>query len=333
MMVLSEYVLVFFCSLFLFSANTQGQESYRVAFLNCENLMDTIDDKDTRDEEFTPSGLKHWNTSKYYHKLRQLSKIVLSLGEWRELAVLGLAEVENRKVVEDLLKYTALKNKHYKIVHYESPDSRGIDVALLYSSKLFTLLASKPIGVNLGNERSTRDILHVKGVTNKNDTLHILVNHWPSRWGGQINSESRRVAASNTLQSYLKQNGLHTKNTIIIGDFNDDPTNKSITSLTKGSSIQWMNLVETVVSKFNGTHYYHEEWSMLDQIIVSKALVDSSLGLTTKSMQIHLPAFCLKYQNSIAQPLRSYRGMRYEGGFSDHLAVYADIYKLVHFKK
>jgi predicted extracellular nuclease len=208
-------------------------------FYNVENLFDTQDDPLVRDEEFLPEGDRFWNKHKYYSKLNNIYKVIVAVGEWSPPAIIGLCEIENRKVIDDLVSSTPLNKFDYQIVHKESPDRRGIDVGLLYRKELFTPLSYEAIPINFPNnpESKTRDILYVKGITNTSDTLNIFINHWPSRWGGQLESEGRRVFVASVLKekvdSIFKSNPK--SNIIITGDFNDYPNNKSLNEVLAAS--------------------------------------------------------------------------------------------------
>ncbi len=194
-------VFLAFLSLTFFSCNTEknlnskkeasasDRAEYRVMFYNVENLFDTEDDPEKRDEEFTPDGTRYWSNYRYNQKLKNIYKVIVGVGEWDLPEIVGLCELENRKVMEDLISHTPLYKTDYKIIHFESPDRRGIDVGMLYRADHFTPHLEKAISVEWPKTVKagpTRDILYVAGTTNTNDTLHIFVNHWPSRWGGQM---------------------------------------------------------------------------------------------------------------------------------------------------
>ncbi|NJO88701.1 MAG: hypothetical protein HC831_06850 [Chloroflexia bacterium] len=218
-----------------------SKERYlRIMFYNTENLFDTENDSLTTDEEFLPNGPKFWTSNKYYTKLNQIATTIVSIGGWTSPEIIGLCEVENRKVLDDLCKKTGLKNLNYRIIHKESPDNRGIDVALLYQKDSFKPLGYKAIQVTFpfSPGSTTRDILYVKGLTKNEDTLHLFVNHWPSRWGGQLESESRRMEAAKTLKTQTDSifNNYQNAKIVIIGDFNDYPDNKSIKQILKASN-------------------------------------------------------------------------------------------------
>ncbi|MEM6967167.1 MAG: endonuclease/exonuclease/phosphatase family protein, partial [Bacteroidota bacterium] len=209
------------------------QTDFRIGFYNVENLFDTIDIMDKKDEEFTPNSKKEWNTERYHKKLNDLAKIVAAI---EYPAILGVCEVENKTVLEDFSKKTSLKKYNYDIVHYESPDQRGIDVALLYQKKFMKVLSSKPIRINFpraitGEENYTsRDILYVEGQLKNKEILHLFVNHFPSRRGGLAASEPKRIHVANYLKKDIEtiQKKNQNANIILLGDFNDETDNNSI---------------------------------------------------------------------------------------------------------
>jgi len=314
-------------------------------FYNVENLFDTFDDSLKRDDDFLPEGNHFWNNHKYYTKLNQICKVIMAVGEWNPPAIIGLCEIENRKVIYDLTNNTPLVKYEYKIVHKESPDRRGIDVGLLYRDDLFTPINSSFLQINFPNnpESKTRDILYVKGVTNYSDTLHVFVNHWPSRWGGQLESEERRVFVASVLKTTIDSifNENSNANIIITGDFNDYPDNKSIKDILSAkqsiddvSSNQLYNLSSILFKTKNiGSHKYQGEWGVLDQFIVSGNLLkkENEVYTSTEDTYIFNQDFLLEPDESNFgfKPNRTYIGYKYNGGYSDHLPIYL----ILNFKK
>ncbi len=321
-----------------------SNSSYRIMFYNVENLFDTEDDPEINDNEFLPEGDRYWSDYRYKQKLSNIYKVIVALGEWDLPKLVGLSEIENRKVLDDLLNYTPLYKTDYKIIHYESPDSRGIDVALLYRSEYFTPIIHYPIKVtwpkNIGSG-TTRDILYACGTTNEGDTLHIFVNHWPSRWGGQMETEEKRMFVAKLVKhqtdSILDSNP-HS-NIIIMGDLNDHPTDRSLmeslkaeTTFDKIKSDKLYNLsyyIETV--KKQGSHKYNGQWGILDQIVVSGALLDTvgSLYTSPDDAYIFNADFLLEPDTKYpgVQVNRTYIGFKFHGGYSDHLPTYLDLKK------
>ena len=314
---------------------------YRIMFYNCENLFDIYDDSLKRDEEFTPDGIKHWSKSKYYDKLANISKVITAVGGWDPPEIVGLCEIENYFVLKQLTEVSLLKVFKYKIIHYESPDSRGIDVALLYIPSKFKPIKTDKIPVVFkDNGRPTRDILYVKGSTTKNDTLHIFVNHWPSRWGGMLETEDKRMYVASILQKQVDSIFSTDKSAkiIIMGDLNDFPTNKSLIESLKTlhdfddiKSNQLYNLAWYLQEEKGAfSHSFHGEAGVLDQMIVSGALLDTNKNIFMTKDNAHIldADFLLeKDPNYIGViPFRTYIGMKYHGGFSDHLPVYIDLF-------
>ncbi len=319
-----------------------AQADFKVMFYNVENLFDTQNDTLKNDEEFLPDGKRHWTFKKYHHKLHQISKVIAAAGKWGTVDVIGLAEVENRKVLRDLISKTGLKQVDYGIVHKESPDKRGIDVALLYCKTTFNPISYKHIPVVYSNKkhRATRDILYVCGTTLTGDTLHFFVNHWPSRWGGQLKTEPKRVLAAQILKRKIDSLStvLHQPKIIVMGDLNDTPSDKSVReglqavppSKSSVSTNKLVDLLWPLEKKHKGTHYYKGKWSVLDHFIVSSYLLDfdkTTYIKPTSAYPLYLD-FLLKKDNKYLsfRPKRTYRGYRYEGGFSDHLPIILDLY-------
>ena len=328
--------------LLLLTNNIIAQESsakaneFTVAFYNTENLFDTQDDPNTYDEEFTPQGDKKWDSERYRKKLTDISKVLSSLHTGELPEIIGLAEVENQKVLEDLLQTDHFAEDYYGIVHQNSPDVRGIDVALLYRADAFDLLSSRfiPIRFPFDPESKVRDILYAKGISSS-DTLHIFVNHWKSRSGGRKETENKRIYSAKILKSktdsILKRDP--DAKIIAMGDFNDEPVNKSLFNTLKAKNPQEIqedtklyNLMIPEDKNEKGTYHYKYEWYMLDNLIVSKALLKNEKGytITHEQVQIFNPPW-LMYDHpkaGIKIPNRTYGGDNYYGGISDHLAIY-----------
>ncbi len=317
-------------------------ESYlKMMFYNVENLFDTENDSLTNDEEFLPRGMKFWTKKKYYTKLNHIATTIVSLGGWSPPAIVGLCEVENRKVLDDLCKRTGLKNLNYRIIHKESPDKRGIDVALLYQKSAFKPLSYKALEVTFpfSPGSTTRDILYVKGQTKNNDTLHLFINHWPSRWGGQLESERRRMQAASRLRIEIDsifENQPMAK-IVIMGDLNDYPENKSLKEVLKArvtyenpDNQELYNLSAFIGQTKNiGSHKHEGDWGILDQIIVSGALLNAKKGLKTvkENAGIFYTDFLLIDDETYTgkKNFRTYLGYKYIGGYSDHLPVFLDL--------
>jgi len=306
-----------------------------ILFYNVENLFDTFDDPHVRgDEEFTPEGEKLWDEERYQEKLRNLGQ-VLTFFETKTPLAIGLAEIENRDVLEDLVKTAVLKNANLRIVHFDSDDKRGIDCAFLYNASLLTIELETKIVVSLDDEPyfRTRDILHIQGRLANGSRVHFFVNHWPSRREGIVESESRRLGAAKILRREIDEilRSDDEANIILMGDFNDTPVNKSIHAVlrAKGQHEQQpgdlINLLIEEHKKGEGTHVHNEKWEVFDQLIVSQGLLQGKNGLEVHKNN----AFILRdqrllhtFDNGDQIPKSSYSGDYYHGGYSDHLPVY-----------
>lgn len=314
-----------------------------VAFYNLENLYDTLDDPRTNDDDFTPKGVKQYGTAIFQHKLQNLATVISELGPEKQPQppdILGVAEIENRQVLALLAAEPLLKKRHYRIIHYDSPDPRGIDVALLFDPAAFQPLFSCPLPVVLpgGSKeaRFTRDILYVQGMLDS-DTLHILVNHWPSRRGGEIRSAPARVAAANTCRRVLDSiRQLHPLAKIIVmGDLNDDPTSRSITH-TLGASGKGMpannrllyNPWSELYKRGIGTLANRDRWSIFDQILVSEGLLVSERGWHFSGAGIFRKPCMVENQGKYrGYPMRTWDGNQYRGGYSDHFPTYIVLHR------
>ncbi len=309
-------------------------------FYNVENLFDWFDDPLTGDNEFTPGGKMHWTEKRFRAKLNNLYKVIVAAGEWEPPEIISFAEVENRFVLNQLVSATPLSKYHYKIIHQDSPDQRGIDAALIYRPDRITKLSERFFRIEYadGDIPKTRDILYGVFKVNTKDTIHLFVNHWPSRSGGQLSSEKNRFYVASVLKS--KTDSLfrfnETAKIVILGDFNDQPDNKSLQEVLQARfpediprSGQLYNLSSCDAKHTGcGTHKYGGNWSILDQVIVSGDLLhNSGICILPDSYTIFDPPFLLepddKYLGS--KPCRTYSGYKYQGGFSDHLPVYIDI--------
>lgn len=318
-------VAVFFTINFFVCAQNRG--AHKFLFYNVENMFDHVDDSLVNDDEFTPDGLRHWTSYKASEKINNVARVIIAAGELEPVDFIGLVEVENRSVLNQLIYNSPLKSFNYALIHRESPDRRGIDVALLYNRKTYIPLKNRFLRVNLLSdpEFKTREILYSKGVINGSDTLHVFVNHWPSRYGGELKSKPLRCAAAKTLKritdSLLTQN--KATNIIIAGDFNDYPEDESITDcLGAKASGNLINLA--LQSSDKGSYKYQGRWGFLDQIIVSEALYKRKDGLSLASGQkVISPSFLLEVDTKYTgfKPKRAFIGFKYNKGFSDHLPV------------
>ncbi len=315
-------------SIFLSDADRTGQLD--VVFYNVENLFDIENDPNTFDDEFTPDSAKNWTQERYDKKLKDLAKVLTAIAEDGHPEAFGLCEIENRKVVEDLVKTDSLAARKYVVVHEESPDKRGIDVAFVYDSDVLSELYHEKIRYSFSfePETTTRDILYVK-LLSASDTLHFFVNHWPSRRGGEEASEPKRLKAATVLRTKIDSILLKDKTAKIIamGDFNDYPNNKSMTEVMNcepGAGQHLTNLTYKFHESGLGTYNYKGEWGMLDQFIVSDGLLNSQNGysVTDSSTAIFKEDWLLYFpEDGEPTPSRTYGGSNYFGGYSDHLPI------------
>lgn len=311
-----------------------------IAFYNLENLFDTIDSPDTFDEEYLPDGKNKWNTEKYNNKLEHMSKVISMIGKditKDAPAVIGVSEVENRTVLEDLVKTDNLKKYNYEIVHYDSPDERGVDVGLLYQPKYFTPKYSHPIHVTLPDTSDrTRDILMVYGLFD-NEPMYFFVNHWPSRRGGEKASAPGRDSAALTLRKVCDTILIKKPDAkiFIMGDLNDDPTNESLIEYLKASDDKkildknyFFNPMKTMHKKGIGTLAYRDNWNLFDQIIMSPAVINDKTGYHYFKAGIFNKDFLFQSEGKFkGYPFRTQAGGVYLNGYSDHLPVYVYIIK------
>ena len=314
-----------------FNPEARNESGVRVVFYNVENLFDFKKDTLAKDNEFLPEGLYHWTPGKFFNKLQSISKVILSTGGWEPPEIIGLAEVENQTVMHLLATRSPLAPFNYQVVHYESPDVRGIDVALLFRPDKFRLLYSAPLSVKLTSEPlfSTRDILYVKGIVLNKDTLHLFVNHWPSKLGGEKMSTPHRMAAARRLKksvdSILIINSA--AHILVMGDLNDVPTSPVVSSLTENAGLS-LNLMATPLQKREkGSYKFNGKWNIIDQFIVSSELLQKN-GLHVKDgARIFAASFLLVPDEKFGgeKPFRSFQGPQYTGGYSDHLPVYVDL--------
>jgi len=342
--------LVLFSSLLLcLSVNLSAQQEYKVGavgFYNFENLFDTLDAEGVRDTEFTPEGEKLWGTERYQAKLNRLAKVVAELGTDVTpdgLAILGVSEVENRSVLEDFVQHPLIKDRNYQIVHEDSPDERGIDVALLYNPKYFELDTFQNLFVELfrdGEPDYTRDVLVVSG-TFDGEPMHFMVNHWPSRSGGEAASQPGRNKAAMVNKLAAKsifQTDPDAK-IIIMGDLNDDPISPSVKEVLAAQRKKrrvneggFYNPMYDLYKKGIGTLAYRDAWSLFDQILLSHGLISSTPeeGYQFYQVRIHNPKYLLQKKGRFkGYPFRTFGGSEYLGGYSDHFPVYVFLVKAI----
>lgn len=312
-------------------ANPEASTKHKtldILFYNVENLFDTIDDPDKNDEEFLPGSEKNWNAERYQRKLDSLAKVIQATLEINQ-GIIGLVEIENRRVLEDLVHHPVLEFRRLQIIHHESPDERGIDVALLLPPQ-FRCDSNYVINIEFpeNKKEKTRDILMARIHLN-NKPFWISVNHFPSRRGGEEASRPKRAYVASQLRKEL--NTLQTADTsvtfIIMGDFNDEPMDSSLNEVLgagpeKGDS-DLVNLMWNLQERGYGSYKYKGEWNMLDQIIVSRKLTRfGNTFAVPNSTRIYVADYLLEQEGKFkGNPWRTYAGNKYLGGFSDHLPV------------
>lgn len=307
-----------------------------IAFYNVENLFHPDDDKKTFDDDFTPTGKRKWTLKRYHRKIKKLGSVISKLGMNRSRTppiIVGLVEVESSRVVNDLANSSLLRKYKYDYVHHDSPDDRGIDVALLYNKIGFDFVGSETYPVFLedefGERDYTRDILKVSGYLH-GELTHILVNHWPSRREGAEATEHKRITAAKVVREIITEiqdDELNPK-IIIMGDFNDDPTSKSIQEYLVCEDLY--NPMKSLYDEDNyGSLTYNGKWNLFDQIIFSRNFLEKKEDsysfyyasvFNKKWMKIYKGKFK-------GNPFRTYVGRWYQGGFSDHFPVYAFLKK------
>ncbi|PCJ77854.1 MAG: endonuclease [Flavobacteriales bacterium] len=343
------FVFLFFICQNIFSQQLDKNKEYHasvIAFYNLENLFDTITDPDSTkilQDEFTPNGNKKWNSEKYFKKLENLSEVISQLGtEFNPdgPAILGVSEIENRSVLEDLVKTEKLKSKNYQIVHYEGPDKRGIDVALFYNPNYFKVTSSASLTLKLPDDSSffTRDQLLVSGEL-QGEPIHLMVAHWPSRRGGQKASDHKRIAAAQLGRKIVDSLLTADPNAKILymGDLNDDPTNNSVkknllatgkkseTSQQPAASNQKLfNPMWNLYQKGIGTLAWRDVWNLFDQIVLSPALIEEDFtDYSYYGAKVFNKEFLKQSEGNYAgYPYRSFVGSNWIGGYSDHFPVY-----------
>ena len=305
-------------------------QTVKVMFYNVENLFDIYDDTATDDDEFLPGSMRRWNFRRYEKKIYALYKTIAAAGEWSPPEVIGLCEVENRKVLEDLVYRTNLSKFNYEILHRDSPDPRGIDVCVIYRKEFIEILDWSCFSPESGNgsEAATRSVMYVKFLTGR-DTIHLFVNHWPSRRGGVLAGEPLRESIAGLLRSKIDSlaiaEGSRIK-VIIMGDLNATPADDVVRRLSEpynqGISIE--NFAENQ-GNFKGTYRYQGMWEMIDQVLVSGWLRDCPEGICTNREMFSVieSGFLLKKDPVYPglSPFSTWKGYRYQGGFSDHLPV------------
>lgn len=328
--------------------NTSAQDKFKlvsVGFYNLENLFDTENDTTINDEDFLPDGNNTWTNDKYAEKLTNMAHVISKIGTEHVkagLSLFGVAEIENKKVLEDLAKQPSIASRNYQIVHYNSPDRRGVDVGLMYNPKHFSPLESKSIPLLVyenGEREYTRDILYVKGLLD-GDTFHVMVNHWPSRRGGEEASAYKRNKGAEICRNV--HDSIYNLNpnakVFIMGDLNDDPTSNSIKFFLKAKGKEadikkgdLFNPFEDYYRRGIGSNAYRDSWSLFDQIIISSGLLQNKTNgyQYQKAFVFNKEFLTQTFGQYKGYPFRTFSGNTYQGGYSDHFPSYVVLSKKI----
>lgn len=341
-------ILVLLVNLFIINV-VSGQDDYvaspdtfLVGFYNVENLFHPSDDSLHADEDFTPTGLYHWSYKKYYRKISNVAKVLIAMGEANPPLLMGVAEIENDLVLRDLCYRSPLKKFGYKYIHHESPDRRGIDVALLYRKDYVQIDTERavPVVFPFSPQSKNRDVLYVKALIDNTIPLHIFVNHWTSRYSGYAATIPKRnyyaQVVRNLVDSILYVD--KTANIIIVGDFNDYATDPSLDEVLHACPIESRHPPDTLYNLMYGfetasgnvgSHKHEDFWGCLDQIIVSNDLLSNRCGLEIVGKEAHIfnASFLLVPDEKYGgyKTYRTFLGPRYIGGFADHLPVFVKL--------
>jgi hypothetical protein len=313
-----------------------------IGFYNLENLFDTINQDDVNDEEFTPEGINKWNAERYKIKLKNMAEVISQIGD--ELvksgpSIMGFSEIENRSVLQDLINEPALKPMDFDIVHYDSPERRGVDVGLIYQKAHFTVTNSYAVHLTMPKDTGfkSRDQLVVSGLYD-GELIHIIVNHWPSRRGGEKRSEYLRIRAAQVCRSIADSIMQREPNAkiFIMGDLNDDPSNISILKHLKAKKateeMQAGDLYNPMYKLYKdgvGSLAYRDSWNLFDQIIISYPLTQKDLETykVLKAKVFNKPFLTQKEGQFAGYPWRTYVGNTFMGGYRDHFPVYVFLVK------
>jgi len=309
----------------------QPPKSFTLMFYNVENLFDIYDNPKTMDEDFTPEGKLNWTDERYQDKLFKIAEVVEAIpGELP--AFVGLAEIENKKVLDELVKQNKLLSARYVVIHQDSPDERGIDVAALVDTSILKVDYFNYTRINLPDKTDpdTRELLYVRCKAG-NEMLHYYVNHWPSRGGGQQESEFKRVAVANVLHSQVKKLLKANKDAriIIMGDFNDHPNDKSIANVLNAGTSKDSFLYNYMLDYHlagKGSYWFKGEWGALDQFITSPIIKFGKDGYTAENASFFNDRMIMFMDSRGEQrPNRTYAGEKYTAGYSDHLPIYMQL--------
>lgn len=335
------FIILFVFGLSFVGFSSNAQNKHLVMFYNLENLFDTIPSPGVLDSEFTPNGVKNWNSAKYWKKIANIEEVLYKIAQQERTfpAIIGVSEIENRNVLEDIVVTPKLARANYQIVHYDSPDARGVDVALFYRPDVFKYEGSYPIKTVIPSrpDFKTRDILSVWG-TIEGEQFCFFVCHWSSRLGGQAASEYLRVGAAETVKNAIDSIRLERPETrfVIMGDMNDEPTNKSLAQVlgakANPSQLDSNDLFNPFAAMFKdglGSLAYQDAWSLFDNIVVSGSLINNpkdGLKLVKKKKYygyiFNKPFLTQQKGQYKGYPLRTFVSDSFQNGYSDHFPVY-----------
>lgn len=300
-------IYIIFLSLIFSLPILAEKSSLRIVSYNVENLFDTQHDTLKNDSSFLPEGMHHWTYRRYQTKIDRIAQVLVNIAGWESIPLVGLCEVENARCLRNLCY--KLRRFHYKYVHYDSPDERGVDVALLYDSTRLSILNSRALSLSLDGD-ATRDILYVSALYEQRDTIHVMMCHLPSQLGGASNTDWKRQRAKSLIQSQIDSIFLFqpSANIVVMGDMNTSAQD-DLTGM--------VNLMIPIQKMGQGTHKYQGIWTCLDQFYVSQSIA------TKATTTIFSPWWLLEEDTKYLdyKPHRTYIGFRYNDGYSDHLPI------------
>ena len=300
-------IYIIFLSLIFSLPILAEKSSLRIVSYNVENLFDTKHDTLKNDSSFLPEGMHHWTYRRYQTKIDRIAQVLVNIGGWESVPLVGLCEVENARCLRNLCY--KLRRFHYKYVHYDSPDERGVDVALLYDSTRLSILNRRALSLSLDGD-ATRDILYVSALYEQRDTVHVMMCHLPSQLGGASNTDWKRQRAKSLIQSQIDSIFLYqpSANIVVMGDMNTSAQD-DLTGM--------VNLMIPIQKAGQGTHKYQGIWTCLDQFYVSQSIA------TKATATIFSPWWLLEEDTKYLdyKPHRTYIGFRYNDGYSDHLPI------------
>ncbi|MDR0333954.1 MAG: endonuclease/exonuclease/phosphatase family protein [Dysgonamonadaceae bacterium] len=329
-------------ALFLFTCiNLTAQSDFRIMFYNVENLFDTVSNPEKEDDDFTPGGFMNWTPWKYWEKQRNITRVITAVGGMHSPALIGLCEVENDSVLYDLTRRSPLRTQQYEFIITDSPDRRGINVALLYQRHQFNLLEHNEYEITFSNRnaRPTRNILHAVGRIVNGDTLDVFVCHFPSRWSGQRETEPLRMEAAALLRQKVDSLFIirQSANIVIMGDFNDYPNDRSMAQTLGAGRINnrpdsralYNMFLHRMRERNFGTYKFQGQWGTIDHFIVSGNLLKNNHSTRVKDREAHIFKADFLFEpdetHGGRKPFRTNLGPRYIGGFSDHLPIFMDL--------